>query len=207
MLTHRFGRAATLTALVLAAVLSTGCPSTKWVNSWAQEPVAVAPMKKILVIGMAKEEANRRTFEDTLVKALEGAGVSAVASYTVMGDEKVNEENLRAKVKEGGFDGVTLTRLVSKETRVTSVPPSMYTAPGYGWGPYYGYSSWSTVYSPGYLISETVVRLESQAWHAGDKGTLVWSGVSETVEPKSVPAICSALSTLLVKDLKKHKLI
>jgi len=165
-------------------------------------------MKKVLVIGVAKEEGNRRTFEDTLVQAFKGAKIDAVASYTVMGDQKVNEENLRAKVKEGGFDGVTLTRLVAKETRITSVPPTMYTAPGYGWGPYYGYNSWYTdVYSPGYLISETVVRLETQAWHASDKGKLVWSGVSETVEPKSVPALCTALSTLLIQDLRKHKLI
>ncbi len=194
--------------LILAATLAAACASTKWVTTWT-EPSAkgAAPMKKVLIIGMAAQEVNRRVFENEMAAALGKAKVEGVPSFGVLGSGKVSEEELRAKVREGGFDGVILTRLVAKEQRQQYVPPSTTVYAG-GWGPYYGYSSWyAPVYSPGYLVNETVVRLETQAWSAADNGKLVWTGVSETVNATDVGSVSRELSDLVIRNLLSNKII
>lgn len=197
--------------LALALALgAAGCASTKWVSTWSNPDVAqIEPLGKILVIGVAKQPANRRIFEDQMVAALARADVNAVQSYSVLGDEKQSEEQLRATVRDGGFDGVVLTRLAGTEERTRYVPGSSVSV-GYGpyWGPYGGYSAWySTAYAPGYLVNEKIVSLETQAWAAAGDGTLVWSGLSETVDPTSVPSVCRTLSSQVVSKLRKAGVI
>jgi len=193
------------------ALLATACAGTKWVNTWT-EPAAAgrAPLKKVLVIGMSADMANRRAFEDAMTASLQGYKVQATPSSQVLPEGQVTEDVLRAKVKEGGYDGVLITRLVSVDEQTDYVPPSTgVVAGGYGWGPYYGaYGGWyGTVYSPGYLVNTTVVRLQSRLWVAEGEGKPVWTGVSESVDPSEVKSLSKEISFMVAKELDKHGLI
>ncbi len=195
---------------VAAAAFAASCASmsTKWVESKVEPGAADVPrMKKILVIGLAPREESRKAFEDEMVAALKEAKVEGVASLAVLGPEKVTEETLRAQVSEGGFDGLILTRLASAEMKEDVVARSDNYI-GQAWWPYNGYSDWySKVAEPGYLVGDLVVRLETKAWSAKDNGTLVWSGLSETVHPESAAAAARKLAGMVVSALRNHKLI
>ena len=198
-------------ALAAVALLATACAGTKWVDTWT-EPAAAGrpPMKKVLVIGMSADMANRRAFEDAMTASLQGYKVQATPSSQVLPEGQVTEDVLRAKVKEGGYDGVLITRLVSVDEQTDYVPPSTgVVAGGYGWGPYYGaYGGWyGTVYSPGYLVNTTVVRLQSRLWVAEGEGKPVWTGVSESVDPSEVKSLSKEISFMVAKELDKHGLI
>lgn len=198
-------------ALVGVALVASACAGTKWVNTWT-EPAAAgrAPLKKVLVIGMSADLANRKAFEDAMVSALQGHKLQATQSMQVLPEGQVSEDVLRAKVKEGGYDGVLITRLVSVDEQTDYVPPTGgVVAGGYGWGPYWsGYGGWySTVYSPGYLVNTTVVRLQTRLWVAEGEGKPVWTGVSESVDPTSVKTVSNELSYMVASELDKQGLI
>jgi hypothetical protein len=82
-------------------------------------------MKKVLVIGMSADMANRRAFETAMTAALQSFKVEATPSSQVLPEGKVSEDELRAKVKEAGYDGVVITRLVSVDEQTDYVPPSL----------------------------------------------------------------------------------
>lgn len=193
------------------ALLASACATTKWVNTWT-EPAAAgrAPLKKVLVIGMSADMANRRAWEEAMVTSLKGYKVEATQSAQVLPEGEVAEDVLRAKVKEGGYDGVVITRLISVDEKTDYVPPSTgVVAGGYGWGPYYGaYGGWyGTVYSPGYLVNSTVVRLQTRLWTTEGEGKPLWTGVSESIDPSEVKSLSKEISFMITKELDKHGLI
>jgi hypothetical protein len=204
-------RHGTLAATALVVLAASACAGTKWVNTWTEPGAAGrAPLKKILVIGMSADMANRKAFEDSMVASLKGYKVVATPSMQVLPEGQASEEALRAKVKEGGYDGVIITRLVSVDEQTDYVPPSGgVVAGGYGWGPYYGgYGGWySTVYSPGYLVNTTIVRLQTRLWGTEGEGTPLWTGVSESVDPTDVKAVSNKISFMVTKELDQHGLI
>ncbi len=195
---------------VAAVALAASCASTstKWVETKVEPGAGDVPrMKKILVIGLGARPESRKVFEDEMVAALKDAKVEGVGSLAVLGPEKVTEETLRAKISEGGFDGLILTRLASAEMKEDVVARSDNYV-GQAWWPYNGYSDWySKVAEPGYLVGDLVVRLETKAWSAKDNGKLVWSGLSETVHPKSLASAVRKLASMVVSALRSHRLI
>jgi len=69
--------------LMLALVLLTvvGCQSTTLKNSWRDPDYKGPPLKKIMVVGVSKQAATRRIYEDQFVAQLKAAGVDGVQSY------------------------------------------------------------------------------------------------------------------------------
>jgi len=80
---------------------------------------------------------------------------------------------------------------------------TMYTGMG-GWG----YGGWyGAVYSPGYLVNTTVVRLQTRVWGTEGEGKPLWTGVSESVDPSEVKSLSKEISFMVTKELDKHGLI
>ena len=207
----RYKNAWTLAIVGLAVLAASACATTKWVNTWVEPAAAGAgTLKNILVIGMSPDMANRRIFEDTLVQSFKSAKVEATPSYSVLPEGQVSEDVLRAKVKEGGFGGVIITRMIGKEEKEEYVPPTTTAGyAGYGWGPYYhGYGGWyGATYSPGYLKNTTTVRVQTRLWSTAGEGKPVWTGVSETVDPGQAASWSREISDLVIRDLRVNKLI
>ena len=205
----RITRSILLASFVGIVLAASACATTKWVSTWT-EPAAQgrSPLKTILVVGMSPDMANRRLFEDALVASLKGQGVVATPSYSVLPEGKLSDDEFKAKVTEGGYEGVIITRLIAKDERTDYVPPTPTTV-GYGWGPYWsGYGGWyGTVYSPGYMVNTTVVRLQTRLWAAKGEGKPLWTGVSESVDPHEVASLSREVSFMVAKDLRAKNLI
>ncbi len=197
----------TLSLVMLAALLLTGCASTQLTSVWKDPTYQVHPTK-MMVVGVAKNPAKRRIFEDEFVAQIKARGTDAVASYTVLSDKKQDDqEAIAAKVKELGADSVLVTRLVSKKTVKVYVPGTPYFPPPYygTWSDYYGYG-YRTLYSPGYITEEQYAVMESNLYDA-NKDNLIWASTSETEVSGSDQSRIKEYIGIMVKNMAEYGLL
>src|SRR5215831_20685673 len=147
------------TALLMLALA--GCAGgTKLVNSWKEPDTAPLSVKQgdlVIAMVMSKEETTRRTGEDLLGEELRQRGLRPIPSFTLIPTDQVDDkEKAAAAIQSSGAVALFVLRPVAVSNQQTYVPPT-YMGPGPygGWGPYYGYG-WSTAYSPGYVVTDTV---------------------------------------------------
>jgi hypothetical protein len=64
------------------------------------------------------------------------------------------------------------------------------------------------VYSPDYLREDTTVRVETNFYVASSSdGELIWTGTSESFNPKSAKKVINGLVKLIVKELTKQNIL
>jgi len=197
--------------LFVFSFLLSACSTTTLINRWSDPDFKGPVLKKILVIGIIKDDIKRRSFEQEFASLITTADRSGVASYTVLPDlESVDKkEEVLTAVEKTDADGVLVVTLqgVSKEKR--NIPPSIGYVPtigfGYGMFGYYG-ASHSAVYRPGYTVTDTVVRLDTKLFSAATE-KMIWAGKTESFNPKSAQIITNELAKLLITDMKKSGMV
>lgn len=113
-------------ASFLLLVVLGACTSTKFSAVWKDDTYEGHP-KKIMVISTFQNPANRRLFEDDLVKLLKDRGTDAVMSYTVMPDPAVSDKNVIAlHAKELDADAVLINKPLGTKTDETRSPFGTY---------------------------------------------------------------------------------
>jgi len=200
-------------SLFFIVAFITGCSTTSLVNRWNDPKYTGPALQKILVIGVIKDDIQRRSFEEEFSTLITGNSRVGIASYTLMPDLQSadQKEEVLAVVDKVGADGVMIVTLqgVSKEQR--DVPPSVNYMPsagfGYGMGMYgyYGMSH-STVYTPGYTVTDTIVRLDTKLFAVSTE-KMIWAGKTESFNPSSAQTVISELATLVTSDMKKSGMI
>ena len=102
-------------SLALCACASTG---DRIVKVYEDRAALVGPYSLILVVGAHEQAATRRTFEDSVVRALAALGTEARSSLTVMDEaQAIDRESVVAAVREAGADAVLVTRVVDIEAQ------------------------------------------------------------------------------------------
>ena len=198
-------------ALGLAALAAVGlaaCATTRLTSVWRDETYRGPQLRKVLVVGVSERAVIRRLFEDEFTRQLKARGSDATPSYTIGSLELLQDRAASvAKIRELGFDGVLVTRLVDRKTVTTYYPPTYLGPPGYAGG-WYGYYSLSYGYvtSPGYTVESQVVNLETSVYET-KADRLVWSALSETFLEGSSQSLVRSLIKLLVANLAKAGLV
>jgi len=195
---------------VVAAVLLAGCASssTQLVNSWKDPSAGGVRFKKVLTVCACKDDGTRRTVEDRLAAAIKGSE----PSYSVLSDDQLGDkERTKAALRDGGFDGVVMLRLVSVDKSSTYVPGQAYVVPmGYhsmygGWG-YGGYSAYGAVYDPGYVQEDQLVNFDTNIDRVEDE-KLLWASRSQTTNPSSVNEMIDDIIAETVTEMERQKVI
>ncbi|MDD5084482.1 MAG: hypothetical protein PHE61_00365 [Candidatus Omnitrophica bacterium] len=198
---------AVLTVIVFAL---TSCVTTSITQVWNNKNFAPLSIRKIMVVGIAKEPARQRIFEDEFAKRLAEHGIEVVKSYEVISLEELKDTRA-AKVKIGdmGVDAVLATRLIDKKTVETYYPPAYdYVPTGayYRWGGYYG-MAYPYMVSPGYTKREEVAKLETNIYDMKTE-ELIWSALSNTWVDEAAPAtVLNDLINVLVDRMVKDGII
>ena len=97
---------------IIILFFMTSCASTKVVGEWKDPNMAAKKFKKIMVIGVAKQPPQRRSYEDEFVRQLQAKGVMAIASHKYIPRDKMRDRDTIVQNIEGmGIDGVIITRL------------------------------------------------------------------------------------------------
>jgi len=197
-----------LSTILGAAVIAACGTVTKIPIAWRDPAYQGGPFQKIFVIAVAANDARRRLFEDELAGVLSEKGTIASASYGALPDsQRLGEEQIRRAIQGGGYDGVIVSRLLGVEEDTKYVPPRTYTVPR-TYGAYYGYygRTWDVVHEPGYYDTQKILRLETNLYDV-KSGELVWSGQSETFDPKSADDVIDSVTRVVARHLRHEGLI
>lgn len=200
-----------LVLCLMAATLADG-KSTKLVTSWKNPEYSGQAFHRILVLGMSAKPGVRADFEDALSKLVTREGVEAIPGNTILlrpEGTKLDIDYLKSQVKTFKIDAVIVSRLVKVDKSITYVPGQPYMPYPY-YGSFYGYygAVYPMVYTPDYLREDTTVRVETNVYAVtSGEGQLVWTGVSDTFNPKSADKVIAALSKLIMKELQKESIV
>jgi len=196
--------------LVCLGVVS-GCSSTKLVDSWSDPNSIEKPLERILVLGVMRDDMQRRVYEDGFVMRLGKRGVVGIAGYTVMPNREDYDEKdeIKAAVKETRADAALIARLVAVEKEEQYIPPSYRHTPSFGYGrglyDYYG-MSYHMTYEPGRTVTNTIVQLETTVFETKTE-KMIWVGATKSSNPSSTKSLVNSNADLIVADMKKAGLM
>jgi len=188
---------------LMLVMLVAGCASTTLRDSWSDASYAGSPFRKWIVVGVGGDTVAKRTFEDIMVAKIRARGVDAVPGYQYLPQGRANESQLDGAVAAAGADALMMVHLrrVQTRTEVTQamVPGPRY--PGFGW---YG------VYGGWYAVPEVrqydIATVETTVYAVAGK-KLVWSGVTETFDPRSVAQEAPGFSDVILGALAQRRMV
>jgi hypothetical protein len=214
MLAEMKWRRAILLAVILLASWSLAYSrSTKLVTSWKNPKYSSGHFRRILVIGMSENPVVRADFEDALSKKITRDGFEAIPGNTLLlrpDSPDVDLEYLKGQIHDHKIDAVIVERLVNLDQTTTYVPGQSYAVPYAYYGGFYGYygTAYRQVYTPGYIRKDTTVRIETNFYDVTPPNEdLVWTGVSDSFNPKNADKVIAGLVKLVVKELEKEAIL
>lgn len=200
-----------LATVILFALTASYAKSNKLVTSWKNPEYTGPKFKKILVVGMSADPGRRSDFEDALSAKMRAAGFNSIAGNELLlrPGTDLDLKYLREQIKENHIDAVILSRLVSIKESITYIPPDVWGAYPY-YHTFYGYMGYVSpiVYSPGYLIEEKTVRIETNVYAiVPPDGLLVWTATSDTFNPKNAKKVISGVVELVSEAMIKASVL
>ncbi|UCF47297.1 MAG: hypothetical protein JSU89_08955 [Myxococcales bacterium] len=206
-----FGRTAVIGAAVLALSVLTASACSKSQTKttipvvWRNPDFTGEPFSNLFVMGVGRNADYRRLYEDNMVRALEGEGATAEASWVMFPDnDKLEAKNVFRAVSQGNFDAVVVARLLSVDDEVEYVPGKPPTSSDEYMS---GYNEAYAVNSdPGYYRTNTKYSVETALYSIRDE-MLVWVVRSQTVNPDSVGEVIQSVSSTIAKKMKADGLI
>lgn len=184
-----------LSLLAMAVVMACGS-NTSIEQTW-KAPGGHAELQRVVTVMLWRNEGVRRSAEDQLAARLRKRGVTAVPGYSVLSADEVKDPQVaRQRLLAQGFDGAIVMRFVGREQQVNYVPP---TYAGYWGGAYYTGAT-------GYMDVDTIIRLETAAYSLHD-GQLVYSAMSKTTDPDSIPDLISSVTDRVAGALEQQRVV
>lgn len=192
-------------ALLFLTTLLAACSSTTLSGSW-KDPAFRGPVHKIYVVGVAKQEINRRLFEDSFERELAAMGTTVIPSYRDLPpSESDNKDAIVAQLSKHGADSILMARMVGMRTETV-------TNPGYSSGSYYG--NWNNYYQQRYdaiymppTTTEFQVATMEATLYETKTGKLIWSAQLETVIENNLEKLFNDFVNTVVRDLQRQDLI
>lgn len=188
------------TAMGVCLTMLVGCESTQLSTSWKDPDASALRFQKVAVVVLNSSPAERRAEEDEIVRQIKRA--TAIASYSFVPDAELrNHEKVKASIRQQGFDGVIVLRMISADKQMTYVPGHVsYWNDGSG----FGYDP--IVTTPGYYTTDTIVRAEVSVYSVSD-GKLIWAGASNTINPASAKDLALQIAKATGAELRKQGLM
>jgi hypothetical protein len=203
---------ARLAVPVAVAVMLAGSGSllvaAKFKSTWKADgakPLGFAG-KKVLALVLTDDQNLQVSAEEALARELTARGVEGVPAYRLIPRPEMRDAaGAKGWITRAGVAGVVAMRPLGVDERVTYTP-SMWASPYYNsfWN-YYGYA-WGSMYIAGSVRQETVVTVETLVFSV-PQDTLLWAGVSEKTDPKTLQKLVADLVKESIKEMGKVGLV
>lgn len=184
------------------------------VTSWFNPKYEGQVFHKVLVIGITQDLPVRADFEDEMAAQLARPGMQTIPGNQILlrPDPKAKPDlnYLREQIRAYQIDAVVVSRLLKVDKKVTVVPSSTYVVPFPYYYSFYGYlgAVYPVVYDPGYTRVDTTVRVETNVYATSKPdGDLVWTGISDSFDPKSAKKVADGLVKEVPKQMEKDGLL
>lgn len=180
------------------------CGGKAQLKSWRNRGFEGGLVNSILVVGVAKDAEIRNYFGAVFVKHFEKAGIRAVAVDSIVSVDKVSDKDaVKAAAKKQKMQAVLVTHLESEGSKEVYQPGP--TGGMGGFDNYYTRILGSAAMS-GYYQKEKYAKLDSRLYDTAS-GEVIWTGVSEHLDPKSAKDIIKALAPEVIKGMREDKVI
>ena len=190
-------------AIVLAGCFA--CASgggTHIESSWKDPNAQQLAFHRVLAVVVSSDPTVRHAMEDQLSRRLPNtfASYRAVPDLAV-GDDATARDQLRGRL----FDGAVVMRVVDVQN------PKAYVA-GPTWHSahpsFYGYwtSSWTMVREPGYLVSDTLVTVETAVYSLADD-KLLWAARTQNASARSLDKLLDGTGKAIAIEMRDQGLI
>ena len=203
-------RISMMAVLLGLAVTVASCGTTTSLSQRWSDPAYVGqPGQKMMIIALAKSERNQFVWESAFSQALQKEKVSPlVGSKFLPSTNAADEATLKTAIKESGANLAAVTRLIAVDKETSYVPGMSYYTPAPAYYGMYGYynSSYAMVHDPGYYQENTIVKLETNVYDVASE-KLVWSGVTETLNPETAQDVANSVAYTVTEDMVKSKVI
>ena len=203
----------TLTFCALAILPVAIAGGVKLLVSWKNPVYSGRKPHRVLVIGMSANPEVRADFEDDLSAAIKSDGLEPIPGNTIFfrpHSGELERDYLEGQIRDFKIDTVLVSRLVKVDKSITNVPGYSYAVPYAYYRSFYGYygTAYQQVYIPGYLREDTAVRVEANLYDATPPNSdLIWTGTSDSFNPKSAQKAIDGIVKLVVKELKKQGIL
>ncbi|MCH7774562.1 MAG: hypothetical protein IH784_09190 [Bacteroidetes bacterium] len=194
---------------IFSSIFFTSCgPTTEIIGEWSEDEYKTGSINKLLILGIVdqKKPLLKRKFEDGLVDAFKGSGIDAVASMDYMPyDEIIDSTSFEKYFSDLELDAVLVSRLVGVDKERKAVTGYAYVIPYNSYYGFYGHYYAAVQYAniSGYLSKNVVVVLETNLYETKDK-KLIWSGISETIDPDKASDVIKSLGAVLADKLSSE---
>ena len=186
-------------------LLIISCSSTKIVSSWFEpnKEIKISNLKKVLVVALFKNETSQHKTEDQMVKYLNGKGVQSY-NYFKSNFNKENEQAIRSKIKNDGFDGAVTMRLIDVDKEKIYTPAETNFYPNYyrNFSGYY-YNRWNTSTTPGYYTTTKIFTVETNVYSIKED-KIIWTALTETTNPDGLKNLTDDIAKVVFKQMQKE---
>lgn len=205
-----------LKLIVLGILVFSSCSTAKLVSTWKNPDIVLFDAYKVLVVGMAKDEAVQMDFESKLVKKLEEKGVEAMRSIDLFdvdftSSQKSEEElsEVEQQLLDKDFDAILFTKIVgadSKRTlkeRINNIDRMFMRFNA-------DYLEHQDIYyDPEYYDSFNIYHLETSLYCicVGKERELIWRGNIDMTESPNVYKAVDTYIKLITGEMEKQDII
>ena len=197
-----------LVTCIFGMLAISSCSLTKITSTWREpnKEISLNKLNKVLVVALFQNETSRRKAEDQMVSYFYGKGV---ASYNYL-DKDIsmkNENAIREKIKNDGFDGAVTMRLldVDKEDVYSRGNISMYPSYYRNFSGYY-FRNWGYFSDPGYYSTTKTYTVETNVFSIKED-KIIWSGITKTTDPSGVTKMTDEIGKAVFNEMVKEGFI
>ena len=202
-------RSTIIMILLLLALLMASCSGSRMVSTQMDADRKGKPIKNVLIIGVIEDKAIRENYEKYFMERLNAAGVEAMSSAQVLPvsiGKKLDKKEIIDLVEQHGIDTVAVTHLVDREQDETfSRSNRLSTIYNQGYYRYYT-GVWDNLYEPTVYSDHVQYFLETRLYDVKTQ-KLIWTGESETMDPKTIGQAIGQIVSLVMDELKKNGLL
>lgn len=187
---------------LLSAIIFSCSPTSQFTNLYVDDAFKGMQIKKVLVVGMAKEEWKRKVYENEFRQDLMKHNVEVLTAWQELPKgEQISKSTFDKYFKDQNIDAVFVVMAAGSKTETTmSSGGSSNVYVGF-----YGFyvSTASFYYSPETTSEENVVYMKTNIYETTD-GILIWSAKSQSYEPQNTGDVIKTVSYNVVSELKKQ---
>jgi hypothetical protein len=187
---------ASVAAFVTLSV--TGCASTSVTQLWRDPSYRSRPVNRVFVVAAIPTNANPAQFESALAQALTAKGFQATARSSVFPGGRIDKHKVQEYIAGNGVDLLIMMHLTTEAAAPVVVNT---VAQSGGWyGAYGGATVTSTTISQGTDVSARIDAYDVRT----EPDTLIWAGVSNTVD---IQGAAQSLSAVLANELVRAQIL
>lgn len=187
--------------IVIILILFACSSSTQLTDIFVDESFTGKEFKKILVLGLAKDEWKRKVYENEFRSQLLNYNVEILMAWQELPKgEQLNRETFEKYFREKEVDAI----LVAIEGGESS-DKTLYTGgSGHVYVGFYGfYASTAPLYfNSDYLAEEKIVYMRTNFYETTE-GKIIWSAKSQSFEPQNTGDVVKAVSSKVVNEISR----